>query len=442
MEEFPGRKQELLRLIKLAVTVRRHFYKYGICFGLWRLYAMLTFPALKGFLAGAGKESANSVPAFLHSADDETEPFRAEQWHACALIFEHALGGGANRYGKELSRKLVQTHATVLVAVFNNTTMRYHVTAMDGEGEYLHTFSNVQTMLAALDEVSPSLIVYNSLYAWDHARAVVSWMREKKSQGVELSIFLHDFYFLCPSVVMLDSAFRFCGVRTDAAICVQCLRRNFFRAPYTGNDIIQWRAIWESILRCADSISVPHKNMIQYLIKVYPFIQERITIVAHDVPQYEAYTLPGMEKTVIGVAGTIGIHKGSLLLYELADTLIKENLDAEIVVIGTLTPYRPHPRITVTGPYCREDLPSLLEKHRVTVALFPSICPETFSYVVHELMSLSMPIVSFALGAQGDVVSGYPKGALADAVDAQGCINAIKRLENIRLRSLCRKLTG
>jgi hypothetical protein len=46
-----------------------------------------------------------------------------------------------------------------------------------------------------------------------------------------------------------------------------------------------------------------------------------------------------------------------------------------------------------------------------------SICPETFSYVTHELIKLNVPVFSFDLGAQGDAVRGYALGCLHPVCD-------------------------
>ena len=50
--------------------------------------------------------------------------------------------------------------------------------------------------------------------------------------------------------------------------------------------------------------------------------------------------------------------------------------------------------------------------------LFPSICPETFSYVVEEMMLLRMPIAAFDLGAPGERLQSYELGRLCASVDA------------------------
>ena len=64
----------------------------------------------------------------------------------------------------------------------------------------------------------------------------------------------------------------------------------------------------------------------------------------------------------------------------------------------------------MTGPYEREHLVDLIESHGINMILFPSICPETFSYVIEETMLLRMPIVAFDLGAPGERLRDYDLG--------------------------------
>jgi glycosyltransferase involved in cell wall biosynthesis len=57
-------------------------------------------------------------------------------------------------------------------------------------------------------------------------------------------------------------------------------------------------------------------------------------------------------------------------------------------------------------------LPGLFDKFKPTVFLFPSICPETFSYVVQELMHFGFPIVAFNIGAPAERLKRYKNATL------------------------------
>lgn len=81
--------------------------------------------------------------------------------------------------------------------------------------------------------------------------------------------------------------------------------------------------------------------------------------------------------------------------------------------------------IEPTGPYERNDLPGIIEKYKIDLIFAPSICPETFSYTVHEVIMMGMPIAVFNLGAQGEAVRDYPKGILLDKIDPEFALHTM-----------------
>ena len=69
-----------------------------------------------------------------------------------------------------------------------------------------------------------------------------------------------------------------------------------------------------------------------------------------------------------------------------------------------------------------DDLVELIEANRINLALFPSVCPETFSYVTEEMIRLELPIVAFDLGAPGERLRSYRNGRLAPDVSAASAL--------------------
>ncbi len=68
------------------------------------------------------------------------------------------------------------------------------------------------------------------------------------------------------------------------------------------------------------------------------------------------------------------------------------------------------PCYTATGPYRREELTDRLIAADPDLVLFPSVAPETFSYVLHELARYELPIAAYPIGAQADFLARYPHG--------------------------------
>jgi len=55
----------------------------------------------------------------------------------------------------------------------------------------------------------------------------------------------------------------------------------------------------------------------------------------------------------------------------------------------------------------------------------PSIWPETFSFVTHELISTGVPVISFDLGAQGSAVRAYRLGHVVPLSSAKQLLDQI-----------------
>ena len=81
----------------------------------------------------------------------------------------------------------------------------------------------------------------------------------------------------------------------------------------------------------------------------------------------------------------------------------------------------------MTGRYRQSELVDLAESHGVNMFFFPSIWPETFSYVVAEMMQLRMPIVAFELGAPIERLRGYPASRLVREVTATAALDTLVR---------------
>ena len=67
----------------------------------------------------------------------------------------------------------------------------------------------------------------------------------------------------------------------------------------------------------------------------------------------------------------------------------------------------------------------LLEQHRVTLAMLPSVCAETFSFVTAEFMEMQVPLAVFPIGAPAERVAGYGKGLVISRIDPAVAVQEI-----------------
>ena len=164
------------------------------------------------------------------------------------------------------------------------------------------------------------------------------------------------------------------------------------------------------------------------LSRAYPDVTERILVRPHEVvPLRRVSTAPILKEgpLVLGVIGSIAHHKGAGVVQQLAREIEFTCAPVKVVVIGQLQADSRCEAITVTGPYDRDALPEIVERMGIQLVLFPSICPETFSYVAHEVMSMGLPMVTLDVGAPADLVRTSGLGRVATRSDGPGLLREI-----------------
>jgi glycosyltransferase involved in cell wall biosynthesis len=116
-------------------------------------------------------------------------------------------------------------------------------------------------------------------------------------------------------------------------------------------------------------------------------------------------------RTRVAVVGSVKPHKGGALIPE----LIRATPGAEWHIFGggdveLLRAIRGQ----VHGYYRAGSLPQLLAKHRIGLAVLPSIVPESFSLTLSECWSAGVPVVAFDHGAIAERIRTHGGGFLIE----------------------------
>lgn len=379
---------------------------------------------------------ARMIPAFFSAGWD---PVRLLQWveaeeKPLALVIDHDLGGGANLYRSSLMERLaVEGFAPILLSTHHGMLAYQLVSKRGGQTRTAH-IEDMKRLFDILSGANFERVVFNNILSFPAPLAFVgvlkNWLRHKK---IEQFLFLvHDHYCICPSWLLLNNAGKYCGI-PDASVCASCLPAN--QSPFLefarGIDIVSWRSAWGDLLQEANEIrcfSYATRNLLlRAHAKVNP---ERISIVPHtlDHVQLRKIALNDPGWAVIGVIGHISYHKGGEVVRDLANYIQATGKNVRIVIIGTIEFDLPKESATITGPYRQEQLPKLLETHGVNVGFFPSICPETFSYVTEEMIKMNLPLLSFDLGAPGERVAQYAYGRVIPIGSSESILEATEEL--------------
>lgn len=358
-------------------------------------------------------------------------PVRAWLEHAkpsIHLVFDHAMGGGANRFANTLHARLVREGGPVLYVVPVLHELRYQANLSWRGHTSSWKFDEISTLLDGFGDRQAIDIHVNELVSFHKPLEIVRWCTERsRTSPGRLTFYLHDFHAVCPSWTLIGLNNRFCGIPATEA-CASCLPHNSRHTlGYNGPGIPEWREAWAAFIGACDGIVAFSLASVELLRKAYPGLRDIVEVRPHEVvtegvrPLAPRQALP----LVVAVAGHVNVAKGALVLGEMSRLAKARNLPMQILVFGTLEEHQVDGGISVLGEYRQEDLPALFESHGVNMALLPSVCPETFSFVTSEYMAMDLPVAVFPIGAPAERVAGYPKGLVISRIDPAVALDEI-----------------
>jgi glycosyltransferase involved in cell wall biosynthesis len=349
------------------------------------------------------------------------------------LVIDHNLGGGANQYRKNLMAESdAQKQAYALLTVHHGLLSYQLTISRDGVTRHAYV-DDLDTFFVHLGRQSVSRVIFNNVVSFPAplvlAETLGNWLMRHPS--VDLLFLMHDHFCICPSWLLLNDSGQYCGIPAKA-VCDRCLPKNpaRFIEFSKGISIVDWRTCWSRLLLRAGEIRCFSNATKELLLRAYPDTGlTSITVVPHKLDHVQLRRVRLQDKgfPVIGIVGEISTHKGAHVVIELAQFIARSNIKFELVIIGTIDSSVPA-GVTVTGPYLPSRLPDILEEHGINVIFFPSIWPETFSYVTEELMEMNMPLLAFDLGAPGERVKQYPLGKVISLGDSKALLDTIYQL--------------
>jgi GT2 family glycosyltransferase/glycosyltransferase involved in cell wall biosynthesis len=340
------------------------------------------------------------------------------------LLIDHQIGGGANLYREQMVQQRIQQGQAVLILTYEASWQAMKLQILFKKYEEEFKVQHAKDLLILEKFISLGEIYYNNLVTYPDPLEIVDVLvKLKEVFQAKLRVLVHDYYMLCPSYTLMDYKGKFCNL-PDESVCAVCLPRNDYRLPYdkeTATNITIWRKGWSDLIAKADEVICFSKSSRDLLSRVYNLTSEQFSIQPHK------FTSPFTRKPIvdaeaplnIGVFGAINYPKGSQMVLDVARILAKQYPEARITVVGILEYFIDLPNLTVVGPYQQSELPDLIEKHHINLCFFPSIIPETFSFVTSELIDLEMPICAFNIGAPAERIEQYRLGRLISNIDAE-----------------------
>ena len=281
--------------------------------------------------------------------------------------------------------------------------------------------------LRLLDHFHPDVVHFQHL-----AHLSVSLIPLAASLGYPTVLSLHDFFFPCHRIHLIDAQTRLCPGPERGERCVPCLEG--FGTP---KEIRRRFTYMEQALQTPDVITTPSSFLAERMLSYFPSLRERLRIVPLGVRPVPATARERQSGTPLRIlyVGFLFPPKGAHVLIEALRGLPVETV--EVSLYGASSPFwQPYAdrvraeaqRLPVHfhGPYTHDQLASILSCHDVLV--MPGICEETFSIVTREALLAGLPVVAARRGALPEVVQDGVNGLLFDAEDVTDLRRCLGRL--------------
>jgi GT2 family glycosyltransferase/glycosyltransferase involved in cell wall biosynthesis len=321
------------------------------------------------------------------------------------LFLTHTWGGGASVAATDLAQRLTQEGEAVLV-----------LASLDDQTLELAVFgTNLSMRYKGPQRYANLLEDLLQLRLWQvHIHQLLGFGPEVYQLlprlGVPHDVTVHDYFYVCPRVNLIDGSQRYCGEPSESA-CDRCLAsngphevdRSLYPALAVG--IRDWRARQGAFLREARLVIAPSGDVASRMRRYFPLLNLIVRPHPEPVRPIPARRAAGSSPISVAVIGAIGPHKGFDILKACAEDALRRSLPLRFVVVGYTCDDRqlePLSNVVITGKYVREDLAGLLAQNDCGLAAFFSVCPETYSYTLSEALAHGLYPVVFDLGAQAE----------------------------------------
>jgi glycosyltransferase involved in cell wall biosynthesis len=238
--------------------------------------------------------------------------------------------------------------------------------------------------------------------------------------GVPYDVTIHDFFYVCPRITLIDESGEYCGQPGPAA-CQRCVEASALgpgvEEPFrlAGNSIAAWRTLHANVLARARTVWTPSRSAQEHMQRYLPDLPMTVRPHAEPAFVYQRRPWDGLLPHHVAVIGAIGPHKGSQLLLACAKRALRDELPLRFVVIGYTdcdSAFASLPNVDITGPYSPGQLGELIAQSRATTALFLSVWPETYSYTLTEAWRYGLHPVAVDLGATAERITADRRGTL------------------------------
>ncbi|HEX4171996.1 MAG TPA: glycosyltransferase, partial [Acetobacteraceae bacterium] len=245
--------------------------------------------------------------------------------------------------------------------------------------------------------------------------------------GVPYEVHVHDYAWLCGRVALVGPKDRYCG-EPDVAGCELCViqRGNLIHEEIS---VAALRRRSARLLSESRRVIVPSEDTGTRIRRHFPAVRPVVQPHEDDWRIDDPPAIAPASRCRVCVIGAIGVHKGFQVLLDCALDAAARDLPVEFVVVGHTINDRAllaTGRVFVTGPYRADEVVALIKAQHASLALLPSIFPETWCLTLTEAWRAGLRVVAFDIGAQAERIRRTGRGILLPlGLDAAQINNAM-----------------
>ena len=180
------------------------------------------------------------------------------------------------------------------------------------------------------------------------------------------------------------------------------------------------------LLAASRRVIVPSEDADRRIRRHFPAVRPVVRPPEDDAAIDDPPPIAAAHRCRVCVIGAIGIHKGFQVLLDCALDAAARELPLEFVVVGHTINDRAllaTGRVFVTGPYAANEAVASIKAQNATLALLPSIFPETWCLTLTEAWHAGLRVIAFDIGAQAERIRRMQRGILLPLRVAAAQIN-------------------
>jgi hypothetical protein len=214
-----------------------------------------------------------------------------------------------------------------------------------------------------------------------------------------LQVMIHDYYFVCPRINLVDAGGVYCG-EPEAAQCDSCLASDGMSARTGG--IVQWRSGHVDLLRRANSVAAPDVDVAQRFARYAPGLA--IHVQPHEPPiaVVRKAARGGADSCHVLVVGALSLVKGLEVVKSLARSTVARAGRMRLTLLGHSSDDEAlvQAGVAVLGRYDDATLDKRIQQLQPDLIFVPSVWPETYCYVLSAALQSGFRVAVFDIGAQ------------------------------------------